>query len=841
MPSEADALEVLWRTLARRRLRDRPWLPLATGALSALAILLGGVLGLWLWKAYAPQEGYAEVNSLYAVNLESPAATGMSTSPLTQVMPSIWTKLVSRPERPAMALARSVPTRLQIDGSASFYTVDRLLVSSEWFDVTGLNLRHGRRPEVDSREVLIRQRVARQWFGSETAALGQQLSLDGGPSLRVVGVYANAVLEPQSALEGGETFALIEVIDPSTSNHAFALDDEGAALMTVAVRWTQPAEQLRAVIAQSLAQLDARTRTLNLHVRPLGDLLSARARQALPALAALTLLVVLAASSCGSLLLTTRFADRLRNAAVLATIGVDAAQRTRPERHELRVVMRIAGGVALLALTGFLWFAGDIPGIGAPGAIAHLWALGGASLVWILLLLVYAPTARIAATARPSQLTGPRVVGPGRAPRWLLQMLQGLQLLLALVILAAALDGLRESFRAQRALAATSLEGLVEVRVLPPEPVAASRLHAVMESIRDALPDRDGRGDITASTASVLDLRTENLYRAFRGMRPTGTEEVSMAADGSSVVRMRERPSGDAGTQAELDYRVALVAAEAPWLANAGYRLHSGRVYAGGERAVVASRGAYASLHPDGGGLEAPLPTFTPASQDPIWNREVMLVGVIDSPRLLTRAGVGGGIDFDQHFPPVFAPWTSLRSLDIKLDGAYLLFAARGFNAARETALRQALPPGWTHTQTVLADEAARRLREHWLATGLMLAVGMLLAGTLVMATSAVFSLLVGQRASEIAMRRILGASALSLKLMMLRREYLPALAILFAAVMAWQMATFVAAALRGTAASAHLQLWLAFVLVSLAALFGALAALRQALAGSPAQVLRSE
>jgi putative ABC transport system permease protein len=447
-------------------------------------------------------------------------------------------------------------------------------VTPSLFRLLGVSPRLGRFfAEGDARPaappvVILSDGFWRERFGSDPAAIGQGLDIDGVRH-DIVGVAPPGFAFPdrQAGLrDDRQSVSLYTPFSVDAVPGATVIDYTEAIArlkpgVTVAQAETEGGAHARGVDRPMADLVFGKGHPVEVRVRTLVDQMTMRVRPALEVLAAAVTLVLLVACANLANLFLSRGSDRLGELAVRSALGASRSRLVQQVVVEGLVIAAIGGGLGLLVGSALLAAAAAL----APPDFPRVeeirvdgWFVAAAALAAAVVGIAAAivPAIRSSRVGIAASLShGARTVGTsGRLVR---RLLLGLEAAFAVVLLVGA------------CLLARSLVALVGVDA------GYSPAGVLTADVR--VPD-----DETAANTSQLALAIVERLRTTSGVRAAGAGD--MAPFGSMLSRFGFRLPGVSGPEGQPVIATTLRAVVTPGYAEAlGMRLTEGRLLRAGD------------------------------------------------------------------------------------------------------------------------------------------------------------------------------------------------------------------------------------------------------------------
>lgn len=818
---------------SQRRLR-RDWLyTLCVLCSMSIVGVLTALSGSWLLQQLSYQNPYQHTLPIWSIRLHHQDRNQLSDD--SQAPASALYQLMDVPElAPLLSLAEPQSMALQHDSMPEAQQLKVLTVMGNFWSLLPGAIVHGRQPHSDKAEIAISFAVAERLFGQAALALQQPLLLNQ-QSYLISAVLAPDFVAPGSLAIQQQPGMKIAVVLPFSS-HMPLSDSYQRTLYLLATHTDK--QQLQRSLLQLMQRLNiAQDAVLpvSLQIRSLHQVMDGGNTRSASAGFILALLLAVVTICSIALLSRVRFNQRRHNHFAASISGANRWQRPLFEYTEVAIlaIASFVAGLLLLQLSYLLLSYNPL--------LLSLLNSEFRQLNSLLLLCfnLLAFGCLLLTTHIRAERSSGRGLAAKAAGRFSLTLLQGTQLLLALMALTLCLQQSKIAWHAVSSALALDVSDLYQLNVEYPPTTPSQLIAADLGNLKQRLLRRPEVSQVAISNAAALDLM--GALTRYRGPATQRSELIS--SQGNTHIYRSER-SPNASQWAELDYSLSVVATEPALFSMMQYRLLSGRVFQAEERdQVMLTPAAAAMLFPNNAPIIGQnVPGSGRVGPSDHWHNHLQVSGVMQSPimsdpRLATLNMLG-------QFPTVFIAYhqaldlSALSSLSNRPQMKLII-------QARSTLPEQVWIDRGSHESVAqtryqfvsLKQELQQRLAFHLLSASAVLSLALAVLLTLMMVSYSNIRLAFQSRQAEFALRLTLGADEHKLSWWLIRQELL--LVLVFS--LLW---VAVGAMLQHLAQAAALSLNVvdfinaSILVLACCAVSGGLA-LRQALQAAPMAALR--
>ncbi len=485
---------------SQRRLRQ-DWL-YALCVLCSMSIVgvLTALSGGWLFQQLSYQNPYQHSLPLWSVRLHHQDRNQFNDD--SQAPASALYQLMEVPELvPILSLAEPQSMALQHDSMPEAQQLKVLTVMGHFWSLLPDALARGRQPRPDKAEVAISFALAERLFGQAGQALQQPLLLNQ-QSYLITAVLAPGFVAPGSLARQQQPAMQIAAVLPY-SNHMLLPDSYQRTLYLLATHTDQ--QQLQRSLLQLMQRLNiAQDAVLpvSLQVRPLHQVMDdGKTRSASTAFILALLLAVVTICSI-ALLSRVRFNQRRHNHFVASISGANHWQRPLFEYVEVAILAMASfiAGLLLLQLSYLLLSYNPL----LLGLLNREFRQLNSLFLFCFNLLAFG--CLLLTTKISAERSSGRGLAAKAAGRISLTLLQGTQLLLALMALTLCLQQSKLAWQAVSSALALNVSDLYQLNVEYP-PGTPSQLMAIdLDNLKQRLLRRPEVSQVAISNAAALDL-----------------------------------------------------------------------------------------------------------------------------------------------------------------------------------------------------------------------------------------------------------------------------------------------------------------------------------------------
>lgn len=758
-------IKLALKTSQRRLCRD--WL-FTTCVVCAMSIigLLTALSASWLLQQLSYQNPYQHDLPLWSVRLyHQQNLAGYDDS--QAAAPALY-QLMATPEM-AEQLSLADPQTMTIQ-SENMHQAERhkvLIVMGNFWLFTPESISYGRIPLPEKNEIAISFSKAIRLYGSAENALQKTLLLNK-QSYRVSAVLKESFAAPGELSRQSLPEQKIAAVLPY-AEHMTIPDAYQRTLYLLASHSNQ--RILQQEILQLMERLNIAQDTLlplSLEIKPLHEVMDGgRTKKALAGFSFVMLLAAVTIFSI-ALLSRVRFSQRSQNKFVAEIAGANRWQQRLFEYSEVIILATLSLIIAWFMLQlsySLLKFSPILSHLLSPQfKQANLILLCGFMIIAFLCLWF------------ASQITATRNNGRGIAAKasgkFGLAILQGTQVLLALVALTICLQQSKQAWQALSSATTLDVKDVYQLDVQYPAGTPSQLMAADLANLKQRLLIHPEMQKVAITNAAALDLI--GAIQSYRG--PAMFKSELLSSQGSTQIYRSERNTQQ--RYAELDYSLSVVTTEPEFFTIMGYQLLSGHPFAAEERdKVLLTPTAASILFPQQNNiLGLTIPSSGRESPQSVWHNHIHVSGVIHSV-VMTDPQLTN-LTWFNNFPVVFVPYHA--GLDLTT------LSSLSQNPEMRLIFQTTKPPiasYWQHNETKplvaqtkfqlisLEKQLKQRLAFHLLSASAIFSLAIAVLLTLVMVSYSNIRLAFQARQSEFALRLTLGANEKKLSWWLIRKE----------------------------------------------------------------------